>query len=121
MNKGVFYRIFICVFFLGFCLYSYLNLQNEITQLRICIPELMNKVVQIEEENMQFQYEIKRFENPENLMRYAKLKQYSHLRFPASKKIICMRQTQQLEDTRRNSIADMKKQPTITFATGVSP
>lgn len=121
MNKGIFFRIFISVAFLGFCIYSYLDLQNGITQLRIKIPELMSEVRRIEEENTHFQYEIERFESPENLMRLAKISEFSYLRFPISREVISLQQADLLRDLQPVEKEGMRKKPAITFATSTSP
>ena len=118
MNKGVFFRIFVCVLFFGFCLYSYLDLQNEITQLRIQIPALMGEVRRMEEENTHFQYKIERFESPENLLNLAKSAAYSHLKFPICSEVISMRQGDSLQGKQEPYRKTLKKQPNITFATG---
>lgn len=120
MNKGIFFRIFLCILFLGFCLYSYLDLQNGITQLRIQIPELMGELRRIEEENTHLHYEIERFESPENLMYLAKSKEYSHLRYPHCSEVISMKQADPLGD-KPSVDKTVKKAPSITFASGVSP
>ncbi|NGX59596.1 MAG: Cell division protein FtsL [Chlamydiae bacterium] len=121
MNKGMFFRIFVCIVSLGYCLYSYLNVQNEITELRIRIPALMSEVRRIQEENTHYQYEIETFVNPENLMNLAMAKEFSHMKFPICSEVITMRQTDPLELQQENRNVPLKKQPSITFATGGSP
>lgn len=121
MNKGIFFRIFICVAFLGFCGYSYLDLQNGITELRIKIPELMSEVRRIEEENTHFQYEIECFESPENLMRLAKSSEFAHLRFPICSEVVSLKQADLLKALQPVGTTDHKKKPAITFATRASP
>jgi hypothetical protein len=118
MNKGMFFRIFLCIFFLGFCLYSYIDVQNEITGLRIRIPSLMSELRRIEEENTHYKYEIECFECPENLMKLAKSSEFSHLRFPISNEVITMRQGDLLQKQQEKKIPNLRKQPSITFATG---
>ncbi|NGX26988.1 MAG: Cell division protein FtsL [Chlamydiae bacterium] len=121
MNKGMFFRIFFCILCLGLCLYSFLDMQNEITQLRIRIPTLMSEVRRIGEENTHYQYEIERFENPENLMKLAKASAFSHLKFPICNEVITMKQADPLQDANEKSTVDLKKQPSITFASSGNP
>jgi len=116
----MFGRIFICILCLGFCLYSYLDMQNEITELRIRIPSLMSEVRRIQEENTHYLYEIERFENPENLMRLAKESAFSHLKFPISNDVLTMTEAEVVPRGDRATKA-LRKQPTITFAAGGSP
>lgn len=121
MNKGVFFRVFICVLFLGVCIYSYLDLQNGITEMRIKIPGLVTELRKIEEKNTLYQYEIERFESPENLLALAKQGLYSHLRFPICSEVITMRQPVNVWNTQANEGKTTLHQPSITFATGASP
>lgn len=115
----MFWRIFLCILCLGFCLYSYLDMQNEITELRIRIPSLMSEVRRIQEENTHYQYEIERFENPENLMRLASESTYSHLKYPISNDVLTLQQQEVMPKEGRAT--KLRKQPTITFAAGGNP
>jgi len=71
-------------------LYSYLEAQNDLTQLRIKLPALVKVVQAIEEENVRLQYEIDSFENPQNLMHLALHSQYSHLHHPTVNEILIL-------------------------------
>jgi len=85
-------RLFFCVLFLGFCLYSFIDLQNEVTEMRIKLPKLAKEMKAIEEENGRLKYEIEQFENPEHLMQLARTPQFSHLKHPLLKEIISAEQ-----------------------------
>ncbi|NGX38300.1 MAG: Cell division protein FtsL [Chlamydiae bacterium] len=121
MNKGIFIRIFVCILFLGFCLYSYLNLQTEITSLRIRIPQLTSEVRHIDEENTHLLYKIEKYESPENLMRIAKQSAFSHLKFPIGQEVVTLREPSPMRGSDEKVVTKHKKKPTITFATGANP
>jgi hypothetical protein len=75
-------RLFICIFALGLCLYSYIDKQNELTRLHIRLPALDKEIRSLKEENMQLQYAIDQFESPRMLMELARNCEYSHLKYP---------------------------------------
>jgi len=101
MNKGILARLLICIFVFSFCLYSYIDKQNQLTQLRIRIPDLAKKVSEIQEDNMQLQYEIDRFENPQHLMELARHSEFSHLKHPLVKEIVTVQEGLALEFNRQ--------------------
>ena len=112
-------RIVICILFLSGCLYSYLDVQNAITDLRIQIPRLTNEVRRIEEENTQFKFQIEKFESPENLMQIAKMSEFSHLKFPVCRDVLTLRQDN-LITSKEEKVILRKAKPTITFATNLT-
>lgn len=119
MNKGLFARIFVCILCLGFCLYSYLDLQNEITELRIKIPALTSEVRRIVEENTRYRYEIERFEDPQNLMQLAKRSEFAHLRFPITNEVLTLQHAENI--LHEQEAVQPTKKPKITFASGGRP
>lgn len=119
MNKGLFARILVCISFFGWCLYSYIDMQNGITKLRIRIPELTKAVRRIQEENTRFLYEIEEFESPENLMRLATKSEYSFLKFPTSIEVLSLREGEPLYVGEEKILR--RKKPSITFAKGATP
>lgn len=121
MNKGFFIKSTICILFLGFCLYSYLDLQNVLTELRIRIPHLASEVRRIEEENTHLLFEIEAFESPENLMKLSQRPEFAHLRFPMMRDVLTMKQGTPLQEVGEKVIPELKLKPTITFATGAKP
>lgn len=118
MNKGFFIKSTICILFLGLCLYSYLDLQNGLTELRIRIPHLASEVRRVEEENTHLFFEIEAFESPENLLRLAKRPEFAHLRFPMSRDVLTIKQGAPLCEVAERTIPELSLKPTITFATG---
>lgn len=120
MNRSIFFRIMVCIVFLGLCLYSYLNVQNEITQLRLALPRLLDEVRQLDEENTRLQYEIQAFESPENLMKLAKLAPFAHLTFPTHQQVLTLKQSPPLPRGQETVPETSKHVSSVTFATGVS-
>lgn len=118
MNKGIFLRILVCILFLGVCLYSYIDLQNEITNLRIQIPKLSKQILRIEEENTRLACEIESFESPENLLALSKQSTFAHLKFPNSQEVLTVRFSDSMRKrTQSIATAPSKVKPSITFAT----
>jgi hypothetical protein len=86
--KGLLFRLGICLCLLAFYLYSYLNLHNQQTQLKIQLPEVEKEIKLIQEENRRLAYEIDQFENPANLIELAHHPEYAHLKHPLLKEIL---------------------------------
>lgn len=91
-NKGVLFRLLVCIAAFGFCLYSYIDKQNAVTRLRLEIPVLSKQIKDIRECNTRLQYEIDLFESPENLMQLARSSEFAHLKHPMFKEILTMEQ-----------------------------
>ena len=90
MSFGIIVRIFICIFTFSLFLYLFVVRQNELTELRIAIPDLKKKVTLITSETAQLRYEKERFENPANLMRFLEQPEYAHLKHPLIEDIIIL-------------------------------
>lgn len=86
--KGLLLRLGICLGVLGVCLYSYLETQNELTQLKIRLPEVEKEIKIIREENRRLAYEIDQFESPAHLIELAHHPEYSHLKHPLLREIL---------------------------------
>ena len=97
MNKWAFH-IFICVFISGFFLYSYVNKQNGLTELRMAIPKIAKELQAVQEKNTQLKYEIERFENPDHLMELARQPRFSHLMHPLMHDVVMLREGIALQD-----------------------
>lgn len=121
MNRGVFLKLFFCILCVGFCLYSYIDMQNEITKLRILAPQLADQVRRIEEENTRFSYDIEAFKSPENLMVLAQRSEFAHLKYPTCSEVVTLRHSDLLITPEEKTIRLARKKPTITFATGAKP
>jgi hypothetical protein len=72
----------------GLCLYSYLETQNQLTHLKIHLPEVEKEMKLIREENQRLAYEIDQFENPAHLIELAHCPEYAHLKHPLIKEIL---------------------------------
>lgn len=90
-------QIFVCIFAAGIALYSYIDKQNALTELRIAIPVLAKEVKGIQEENIRLQYEIDRFESPIHLMELARKPEFGHLKFPYSPDVIILQSEEKRE------------------------
>ena len=75
-------RIFACIMAAGLALYSYIDKQNDLTELRMAIPVLAKEVKGIQDENIRLKYEVDRFESPIHLMELARKPEFGHLKFP---------------------------------------
>lgn len=81
MNRNLI-RLFICILAAGLTLFAYIEKQNELTELRLAIPQLTKEVAALREDNVRLKYEIERFESPLHLMELMRGPEYSHLKFP---------------------------------------
>lgn len=121
MKTGLIY-FFVVIFSVGFIWYSSIDQQNQVTQLRMKIPELTKQLKRIEQENIRLQYEIDMFESPENLLRLARLPQYQHLHYPVSHEIVALKTENPLPYYVENSESSVKKPKSkLTFASGANP
>lgn len=91
---GMYIRIFICLFILGFSLFINIFQQNELTELRMIIPSLAKEVRTIQEENMRLQYAIDNFESPIHLMELLRMPEFGRLKYPYIKDVIILPQQQ---------------------------
>jgi hypothetical protein len=78
----------LCLTVFGLCLYSYLNAQNELTQMKIALPALEKEVRLIREDNRRLAYEVDRFESPSHLIEMAHRPEFGHLKHPLLKEIL---------------------------------
>lgn len=92
MNKNIIYKILICLFAFGLCLYSYIEKQNELTSLKIEIPQIAKDVKNLDEEIKKIQYEVEMFENPAYLMQLIRQPEFGHLKHPFVEEVLTMPQ-----------------------------
>ena len=81
-------RLGVCLTAFALCLYSYLDTQNQLTHLKIRLPEVEKEVRLIQEENRRLAYEIDQFESPAHLIELAHSPEYAHLKHPLIKEIL---------------------------------
>lgn len=86
--KGLLVRLGICLSVFAFCLYSYLETQNELTELKICLPNVEKEIKLIREESRRLVYELDQFENPSHLIELAHHPEFSHLKHPLLREIL---------------------------------
>lgn len=90
MNIPLLLRLLVCVFILGLSMYVYIARQNEITELRIALPDLTDEIRISEEKNLRLQYEIDRFESPLRLLELSRKPEFRHLKHPYTEDTIEM-------------------------------
>lgn len=87
---GLMVRLLICVCFTGLILYKYIDNLNELTELQLRIPAVTKEVKDINEKNLELQYEIERFESPIHLMELVRKPEFGHLKHPSMEHIIIL-------------------------------
>ncbi len=97
--KGLLLKLGICLGVLGLCLYSYLETQNELTQLKIRIPDVEKEIKIVREENRRLAYEIDQFENPAHLIELAHHPEFSHLKHPLLREILTVPEAFAINET----------------------
>lgn len=85
---GILVRLLICIVFGGLVLYKSVDNVNDLTELRLSIPLLKREVKEIQERNVELQYRIDLFENPEHLLELSREPRFSHLQFPTEEEVI---------------------------------
>lgn len=70
------------LFFLGLSMYAYIDKENEVTRLKLKIPEITKQTVLLSEENTRLRYQIDQFERPEHLMQLCRQSSFAHLKHP---------------------------------------
>ncbi len=83
-------RFLVCIFFFGFSLYSYVDKQNELTRMKMSLPEIVKEIKSIQEDNTRLKYEINQFESPEHLIQLTKDGRFSHLRYPFISEVVTL-------------------------------
>ena len=103
MGFGFLLRLFTCIFFLAVFLYSYVEKENQLTELRLDIPKLQKELRAIEEGNVNYLYVIKEFESPANLMELAQKPEFSHLKYPHLDDVIILPEAQIIFKKKENT------------------
>lgn len=91
MNVQTYLKIAFCIFVAGLTLYLSIDSLNELTGLRLAIPALMKEIQAIQDENVDIEYAIERFESPIHLMELLKKPEYSHLHYPYVKDVVIIK------------------------------
>lgn len=90
MNSSSILRFLVCMFFFGFSVFSYIDKQNALTELKMQLPQIDKELRAIQEENVRLQYEIDQFENPEHLMQLARDEKFAHLKYPFANEVVTL-------------------------------
>lgn len=88
MKLGLLIRIFICIITAAAFLYFYIDKQNQITKLRVEIPQLNRELEQIRQEIARVQFEVDQFESPVHLLELSRKPEYGHLRQPKVNEVV---------------------------------
>ena len=91
MSKALLIRLLICIFVTGGLLYTYIDKQNALTELKMEIPKLARACYRLEEENAHLLYEIEKKENPAHLIELLRRQEFSHLRYPYIDEVIVIK------------------------------
>ncbi|MBI2742891.1 MAG: hypothetical protein HYX48_03135 [Chlamydiales bacterium] len=121
MNRGFILRVLSCILFAGFCLYSFIDVQNSVTELRIKIPQAAKELKAIQEESDRLRYEIEQFENPQHLMELARRAEFNHLKHPLFKEILTVKEGVALAPTSPAREETPTVKPHFTLAIGTMP
>lgn len=92
------FRLFICILAAGITLFAYIEKQNELTELRLAIPQLAKEVKNLQEENIRLTYEIEHFESPIHLMELMRKPEFSHLKYPLLPDVVFLHEGTPLRD-----------------------
>ncbi len=100
--KALFAKLALCIFALVMSLYLYIEKQNEVTKLKIELPQIAKEVRKLQEENQKYQYEIDLFENPNHLMELVRLSQFSYLKHPVVREVLSIPEGMALQENPKN-------------------
>ncbi len=117
-KKGFTVQVALCLLMLGACLFSYLEKQNELTELRIYVPKLVKEIQLKQEVNVGLKYQIQKFESPEHLMLLASDSKFNHLKYPLSKEVLVLEDTPQLDWSADKKTACFSSKIRHTLAVG---
>ncbi len=102
MQRGLLLQLFFCLGVLTLFLYSYQSKQNELTHLKICLPEIEKEIGAIREETQRLQFEIDRAEGPSKLIQLVHQPEFRHLKHPLMKEVLTVREGIALQTDKPN-------------------
>lgn len=112
-------QIGLCIFFIGFFLFCYLDRQNKVTEYQLKIPKVQKEIERLSQENQNLKAKINHFEHPSQLMSLLKQKDFSHLDYYHDHDVVCMQQGKELiKQEKVETIC--RRTPSVSIATGVS-
>ncbi len=80
--RGEGLRLAICIALLGTFLIAHVERQNELTRLRLQIPQIHARSCRLKESAMQLQSRVIKSQSPRHLLTLLKRKEFQHLHFP---------------------------------------
>ena len=83
-------RILCCILIACLTLSMIIDMQNELTELRLKIPILTKEVRELHAQNTGLTYDIERFESPIHLMELSRKPEFGHLKHPYVKDIVIL-------------------------------
>jgi len=95
MRSGI--QLLACILFASFALYSIIDRQNRLTEIRRSIPELQKELKRLQEENRRLEYEIELFDNPIHLMELSRKPEFGHLKYPYVRDVVMIPQEEEEE------------------------
>lgn len=120
MISTLLFRFMLCLVFFGFSMYSYLDKQNQCTQLKMRIPKLTKEVENLKEQNAEYQYQIECFESPQHLLEIANRPEYRHLRFPFAQEVVNVKSAVAIK-TNKSEMDSMAAQPVSLIVGSKNP
>ena len=80
----------VCLFGLAAIGYEHLAELNQLTTMRIEIPQIQQEISMINEEIDRLNYEFKLIENPRHLLHIAKYAEFADLKFPLEDEVLIL-------------------------------
>jgi hypothetical protein len=120
VNKGILIKLFICLSSACLCLFSYLEKQNELTELRLYVPKLVKEIKSLSEENTRIMYEVEQFESPDNMMRLARDSRFAHLKYPLNNEVLTLCEGEPLDTPSPRIKETVLFKPKYTLAFGAN-
>ncbi len=117
-SRGILSRVLLCITFFGVLLYFYVDRQNDVTRLRLEIPQLAKEIKDLREENTRLQYEIDLFESPQNLMQLASHSEFAHLKYPMVKDVVTIEEGLALQFSNEEKEKTLLVKPKLPIAVG---
>ena len=90
LNSLLGLRLLLCILVASTFVYTYIDKQNSLTELRLAIPLLTKEVKRIQDANVQMYYEIEQFESPIHLMELARKPEFGHLKYPYVRDVLIL-------------------------------
>lgn len=118
--RALIVKVALCLAVFGLTFYYAIEKQNELTRMRMQIPELAKQVKRLQEENTRLQYQIDVFASPQHLQELLSQNEYAHLKHPYSRNIIALTAGQAVKGPEPETIA-ARNSSRLPLATGAHP